>query len=97
MIYGREPILPWEVEHDLGPLETEDAPELSTDEVIQRMYDLQVHVLDVAAANIIQAHKDKARAYNTKHSRNAFAVGEKVWRMNPLWSTKLKVFRKGPR
>ena len=52
MMYGREPILPWEVEHDLGPLESVDVPELSLDEVIERMYNLQVQVLDVAAANI---------------------------------------------
>ena len=40
MMYGREPILPWEGEHDLGPLESENAPELSIDEVIERMYNL---------------------------------------------------------
>ena len=61
------------------------------------MYNLQVQVLDVAAANIKQAQKVQARAYNAKHARNAFAVGEKVSRMNSLWSTKLKVLRKGPK
>ena len=40
MMYGKEPILPWEVEHDLGPLESVDVPELSLDEVIERMYNL---------------------------------------------------------
>ena len=40
MMYGREPILPWEVEHDLGPLKDENVPELSFDEVIERMYNL---------------------------------------------------------
>ena len=74
-----------------------DVPDLSIDKVIERMYNLQVQVLDVAAANIKQAQKVQARAYNAKHARNAFAVGEKVWRMNPLWSTKLKVLRKGPK
>ena len=93
MMYGRELILPWEVEHDLGPLESENAPELSIDEVIERMYNLQVQVLDVAAANITQAQKVQARAYNAKHARNAFAVEEKVWRMNPLWSTQLKALK----
>ena len=97
MMYGREPILLWEVEHDLGPLECENAPELSIDEVIERLYNLLVQVLDVAAANIKQAQKVQARAYNAKHGRNAFAVGEKVGRMNSLWSTKLKVLRKGPK
>ena len=48
-------------------------------------------MLDVAAANIKQAQKVQARAYNAKHARNAFAVWEKVW------STKLKVLRKGPK
>ena len=54
-------------------------------------------MLDVAAANIKQVQKVQARAYNAKHARNTFAVGEKVWRMNPLWSTKLKTRRKGPK
>ena len=54
-------------------------------------------MLDVAAANIKQAQTVQARAYNTKHARKAFAIGEKVWRMNPLWSTKLKALRKGPK
>ena len=54
-------------------------------------------MFDVAAANIEQVQKVQARAYNAKHARNAFAVDEKVWRMNPLWSTKLKVLRKGPK
>ena len=54
-------------------------------------------MLDVAAANIKQAQKVQARAYNAKHARNAFAVGEKVWRMNPLWSTNLNALRKGPK
>ena len=40
MMYAREPILSWEVEYDLGPLEPDDLPELSIDEVIQRMYEL---------------------------------------------------------
>ena len=57
MKYGREPILPWEVEHDLSALESAEVPELSIDEVIKRIYDLQVQVLDVAAANIKQAQK----------------------------------------
>ena len=54
-------------------------------------------MLDVAASNIKHAQKVQARVYNAKHARNAFAVGEKVWRMNPLWNTKLKALRKGPK
>ena len=63
MMYGKEPILPWEVEHDLGPLESDDVHELSLDQVIERMYNLQVQVLDVTAANIKNAQKVQARAY----------------------------------
>ena len=54
-------------------------------------------MLDVAAANIKNGQKVQARAYNAKHARNAFAVDEKVWKMNPLWSTKIKALRKGPK
>ena len=84
MMYDKEPIFLWEVEHDLGPLESNDVPELDVDEVIQKMYDLQVQDLDVAAVNIKHAQKNKERAHNAKHARNAFKVGEKVLRMNSL-------------
>ena len=48
------------------------------------------------AANIKRAQKIQARSYNAKHYRNAFEVGEKVWRKNPLWNTKQKLLKKGP-
>ena len=59
MMYGREPILPWEIEHDLGILESENALQLSIDEVIDRMYNLQVQVLDIAAANIKKPRRSR--------------------------------------
>ena len=39
----------------------------------------------------------QARSYNAKHCRNAFEVGEKVWRKNPQWNTKQKSLKKGPK
>ena len=81
-----------------APLEDpEDPPELSLGDVIERMYNLQVQGLDVAATNIKQAQKIQARAYNAKQNRNAFKIGEKIFRINPLWSTKLKALRKEPK
>ena len=74
-----------------------DTLELSLDEVIDRMYNLQVQILDVAAAKIKQAQKVQARAHNAKHARNAFEAGEKAWRMNLLWRTELNALRKGPK
>ena len=87
--------MPWELEGDLGPLETE--VDLPVEEVIDRMYNIREQVLDVAAANIKRAQKIQSRSYNTKHCRNAFEVGEKVWRKNPLWNTKQKLLKKGPK
>ena len=92
---GRECVMPWELEGDLGPLETEVY--LPVEEVIHRMYNIREQVLDVAAANIKRAQKIQSRSYNAKHCRNAFEVGEKVWRKNPLWNTKQKSLKKGPK
>ena len=64
---------------------------------MERMYNIREQVLDVAAANIKRAQKIQARSYNAKHCRNAFEVGEKVWRKNPLWNTKQKSLKKGPK
>ena len=61
------------------------------------MYNIREQVLDVAAANIKRAQKIQARSYNAKDCRNAFEVGEKVWRKNPLWNTKQKLLKKGPK
>ena len=51
-LYGRECVMPWELEGDLGPLENEEDQELPIEEVIARMYNIREQVLDVAAANI---------------------------------------------
>ena len=64
---------------------------------MERMYNIREQVLDVAAANIKSAQKIQARSYNAKHCRNAFEVGEKVWRKNPQWNTKQKLLKKGPK
>ena len=95
IVWGRECIMPWELEGDLGPLETD--MDLPVEEVIDRMYNIREQVLDVAAANIKRAQKIQSRSYNAKHCRNAFQVGEKVWRKNPLWNTKQTLLEKGPR
>ena len=97
ILYGRECVMPWEVEGDLGPLENKEDQELLIKEVIERMYNIREQVLDVAAANIKRAQRIQARSYNAIHCRNAFEVGEKVWRKNPLWNTKQKSLKKGPK
>ena len=86
--------MPWELEGDLGPLESE--VDLPVEEVIDRMYNIREQVLDVAVANIKRAQKIQSRSYNAKHCRNAFEVGEKVWRKNPQWNTKQKSLKKRP-
>ena len=61
------------------------------------MYNIREQVLDVATANIKRAQKIQTRFYSAKHCKNAFEVGDKVWRKNPLWNTKQKLLKKGPK
>ena len=95
-MYGRECVMPWELDGDLGSLDNEEDRDLPMEEVMERMYNIREQVLDVVAANIKRAQMIQARSYNTKHCRNAFEVGEKVWRKNPLWNTKQKLLKKAP-
>ena len=67
IMYGRECVMPWELEGDLGPLEDEEDQDLPFEEVIERMYSMKEQVFDVTAANIKKAQKIQARSYNTKH------------------------------
>ena len=97
IMYGRECVMPWELDSDLGPLENEEDRDLPMEEVMEKMYNIREQVLDVAAANIKRAQKTQARSNNAKHCRNASEVGEKVWRKNPLWNTKQKSLKKGPK
>ena len=94
IMYGRPCVMPWELDGDLGPLENEKDRDLPMEEVMERMYN---QVLDVAAANIKRPQKIQARSFNAKHCRNAFEVGEKIWRKNPQLNTKQKLLKKGPK
>ena len=58
---GRKCVMPWELEGDLGPLETE--VDLPVEEVIDRMYNIREQVIDVAAANIKRAQTTQSRSY----------------------------------
>ena len=97
MMYGREPLLPWQMENDLGPLDmSQEVPQVSIEETIEKMENLCQQVLEVAAGNIKKAQAHQAKTYNAKHARNDFEVGAKVWKKNPLWNTKQKSLKKGP-
>ena len=53
MMYGREPLLPWQMENDLGPLDiSQEVSQVSTEEAIEKMENLHQQVLEVAAGNI---------------------------------------------
>ena len=78
IMYGRECVMPWDLDGDLGPLENEEDRYFPMEEVMERMYNIREQVLDVAVANIKRAQMIQARSYNAKHCRNAFEVGEKV-------------------
>ena len=96
MMYGREPLLPWQMENDLGPLDmSQEVPQVSIEEAIEKMENLCQQVLEVAAGNIKKAQAHQAKTYNAKHARNDFEVGAKVWKKNPLWNTKQSL-KKGP-
>ena len=97
MMYGREPLLPWQMENDLGPLDmSQEVPQVSIEEAIEKMENLCQQVLEVAAGNIKKAQAHQAKTYNAKHARNDFEVGAKVWKKNPFWNTKQKSLKKGP-
>ena len=79
MMYGREPLLPWQMENDLGPLDmSQEVPQVSIEEAIEKMENLHQQVLEVEAGNIKKAPAHQAKTYNTKHARNNFEVGAKV-------------------
>ena len=83
-MYGREPLIPWHMENDLGPLDmSQELLDFTIEETIEK-------VLEVAAGNIKKAQAHQAKTYNAKHARNDFEVGAKVWKKNPLWNTKQK-------
>ena len=56
MMYGREPLILWQMENDLGPLDmSQELPDFTTEETIENLHQ---QVLEVAAGNIkkAQAH-----------------------------------------
>ena len=97
MMYGREPLIPWQMENDLGPLDmSQELLDFTIEETIEKMENLHQQVLRVAVGNIKKAQAHQAKTYNAKHARNDFEVGAKVWKKNPLWNTKQKSLKKGP-
>ena len=97
MMYGREPLIPWQMENDLGPLDmSQELTDFTIEETIEKMEDLHQQVLEVAAGNIKKVQTHQAKTYNAKHVRNDFEMGAKVWKKNPLWNTKQKSLKKGP-
>ena len=85
------------MENDLGSLDmSQELPDFTIEETIEKMENLHQQVLEVAAGNIKKARAHQARTYNAKHARNDFEVGAKVWKKNPLWNTKQKSLKKGP-
>ena len=97
MMYGRETLIPWQMENDLGPLDmSQELPDFTIEETIEKMENLCQQVLEVAVGNIKKAQAHQAKTYNAKHARNDFEVGAKVWKKNPLWNTKQKSLKKGP-
>ena len=79
MMYGREPLIPWQMENDLGPLDrSQELPDFIIEEKIEKMENLCQQVLEVAAGNIKKAQAHQAKTYNFKDARNDFEVGAKV-------------------
>ena len=53
MMYGREPLLPWQMKNDLGHLDmSQEVPQVSIEDAIEKMENLCQQVLEVAAGNI---------------------------------------------
>ena len=75
---------------------SQELPDFTIEETIEKMENLHQQVFEVAAGNIKKAQAHQAKTYNAKHARNDFEVGAKVWKKNPLWNTKQKSLKKGP-
>ena len=75
---------------------SQEVPQVSIEEAIEKMENLHQQVLEVAAGNIKKAQAHQAKTYNAKHTRNDFEVGAKVWKKNPLWNTEQKSLKKDP-
>ena len=81
MMYGREPLIPRQMENDLGPLDMfQELPDFTIEETIEKMENLHQQVLGVAAGNIKKAQVHQAKTYNAKHARNDFEVDAKCGR-----------------
>ena len=53
MMYGREPLIPWEMDNDLTPLDiSQESPDLTSEKTIEKMENLHHQVLVVAEGNI---------------------------------------------
>ena len=71
MMYGREPLIPWQMENDLGPLDmSQELPDFTIEETIQKMENLCQQILEVAAGNMKKAQAHQVKTYNAKHARN---------------------------
>ena len=93
MMYGREPLLPWQMENDLGHLDMfQEVPRVSIEEAIEKMENLHQQVLEVAAGNIKKAQAHLAKTNSAKHARNDF----EVWKKSPLWRGPYEVEGKTP-
>ena len=81
MMYGREPLLPWQMESDLGPLDmSQEVPQVSIEEAIEKIENLCQQVLEVAAGNIKKAQAHQAKTYNAKHARMILRLVQKCGR-----------------
>ena len=59
------------MENDLGPLDmSQEVPQVSIAEAIERMENLHQQVLELTAGNIKKAQAHQVKTYNCKHARN---------------------------
>ena len=94
IMYGRPCVMSWELDGDLGPLENEEDRDLPMEEVMERKYNIRDRSLMLQLPT--SKEHNRSRQGPKMSNRNAFEVGEKVWRKNPQWNTKQKSLKKGP-
>ena len=97
MMYGREPLIPWQIENNLGPLDmSQELPEFTIEENIEKMGNLFAN----KCLRWQLVTSKRLKHIKLKHTMPSMLEMTLRWVLkcgkNPLWNTKQKPLKKGP-